>query len=323
MRACAGLAAAASVIFAAWSAPGPSLASLLRHGDAYRPRSGSPIGGRASSARFRRFGVHVGEPTSDLAAVPIVEPLTGMALVEIPAGRFTMGSPAAEAGRNADETPHDVVLTTPFLLGQHEVTQQEWRVIMHTSPSQFAGCGPRCPVERVNYHDVDAFVRALNAGHGALRFRLPTEAEWEFACRADTTTPFSTGANVTTDQANYNGHFPYDGFARGVYRETPTPAGTFPSNPWGLADMHGNVWEWTSDWYGRYAPGPAVDPQGPRDGDKKVIRGGSWYFDANSARCALRYTHAPADRGFSLGFRVAADRLPVQRSASGFSVRDR
>jgi formylglycine-generating enzyme required for sulfatase activity len=241
------------------------------------------------------------------AQAPIVEPRSGMIFVEIPAGRFTMGSGPSEASRNADEAPHEVVLSAPFLLGQHEVTQQEWQAVMHTSPSAFAACGPRCPVERVTYGDVEAFLRALNTASDVLHFRLPTEAEWEYACRAGTTTPFSTGANLTTDQANYNGNFPYAGFARGVYRQTPTPAGTFAANPWGLADMHGNVWEWTSDWYAPYPPGPVVDPHGPSAGEKRVIRGGSWYFDANSARCALRYTHAPADRGFSLGFRVAAD----------------
>jgi sulfatase modifying factor 1 len=150
----------------------------------------------------------------------------------------------------------------------------------------------------------------LNAAKGWPGFRLPTEAEWEYACRAGTTGPFSTGENVTTDQANYNGRFPYSSFATGEFRQRPTTVGSFPSNRWGLSDMHGNVWEWTADWYGAYAEDGAanIDPRGPDSGEKRVIRGGSWYFDANSARCGLRYTHAPQDRGFSLGFRLAADR---------------
>jgi formylglycine-generating enzyme required for sulfatase activity len=246
-------------------------------------------------------------------------------LVTIHAGRFLMGSPASEPSRNEDERQHEVTIVRAFLLGQHEVTQQEWRAVLGTTPSVFADCGPTCPVDNVSAADIDRFLAALNRASAAsppaarLHYRLPTEAEWEYACRAGTTTPFSTGPNLTTAQANYNGSYPYASFPKGVDRQGPTPAGTFPPNAWGLADMHGNVWEWTSDWY---APYGTADPHGPNDasrgrtftsgehvpGRKRVIRGGSWFFDANSARCALRYTHAPADRGFSLGFRVAADR---------------
>jgi formylglycine-generating enzyme required for sulfatase activity len=249
-----------------------------------------------------------------VTAVPrptLVEPVTGLALVEIPAGRFVMGSPPSEPGRNADEVPHTVTIGRPFLLGRHEVTQHEWRVLMNTSPSAHGGCD-ECPVERVDSFDVQAFLDALNrtavrSENPVLRrarFRLPTEAEWEYACRAGTTTPFSTGRNLTTAQANYNGRFPYPTFAPGQYRGHPTAVESFAPNAWGLYDMHGNVWEWTSDGYGPYG---AAQPGGADT--KKVIRGGSWYFDANSARCALRYTHRPQDRGFSLGFRVAADVL--------------
>jgi len=239
--------------------------------------------------------------------------VTGMTLVELPAGRFTMGSASSEAGRTADETIHDVEITRPFLLGRYEVTQQEWRTVMGTSPSHFADCGPDCPVENITFHDIELFLARVNERQGEMQYRLPTEAEWEYACRAGTTGPFSTGRNITTDQANYNGRFPYATFAPGIFREQPTPVGSFRSNRWGLADMHGNVWEWTGDWYGPYpeSGGANIDPHGPDspgDGAKRVIRGGSWYFDANSARCALRYTHAPQDRGFSLGFRLAADR---------------
>jgi formylglycine-generating enzyme required for sulfatase activity len=186
---------------------------------------------------------------------------------------------------------------------------------MGTSPSHFTACGPRCPVENVTFYEVEEFLSRLNArpvsATTALRYRLPTEAEWEYACRAHSTGPFSTGENLTTAQANYNGRFPYGSFPAGEFRQKPTPAGAFSPNTWGLHDMHGNVWEWTSDWHGPYGDGAAanIDPHGAASGEKRVIRGGSWFFDANSARCALRYMHAPQDKGFSLGFRVAADRV--------------
>lgn len=256
-------------------------------------------------------------PPPSAAPGDVRDPVSGMTFVEIPAGRFAMGSPGSEIGRNDDEILHDVTITRPFLLARHEVTQQQWTAVMDTSPSTFARCGPRCPVENVTFDDVRQFLRALNARDRAstvdapmLRYRLPTEAEWEYACRAGTTGPFSTGASITTAQANFSGRFPYAGSAQGEYRQRPVPVGTFPLNPWGLADMHGNLWEWTADWYGpiRDTAADHIDPYGPRSGEKRVIRGGSWYFDANSARCALRYTHAPGDKGFSLGFRVAADR---------------
>ncbi len=283
----------------------------------YTFANGNRVTTVASYGRFRRFDVSATEDISTPLG-HVVDRWTGMSLVELPAGRFTMGSAASEAGRNDDEMLHDVEISRPFLIGQFEVTQQEWRTVMGTSPSHFSGCGHRCPVENVTFFDVQQFLAKMNAhppapeSHDAsLRYRLPTEAEWEYACRARTTGPFWTGENLTTAQANYNGRFPYASFPAGEYRQKPTPAGTFPLNPWGLADVHGNVWEWTADWYAPYPESPAanIDPHGPPSGEKRVIRGGSWYFDANSARCALRYTHAPADKGFSVGFRVAADRV--------------
>jgi formylglycine-generating enzyme required for sulfatase activity len=286
------------------------IAVPLEMREQYTFPNGSRVNTIASYGRFRRFDVSASEDIRTPIATTI-DAWTGMALVELPAGRFTMGSASQETGRNDDELLHDVEITRPFLMGQNEVTQQEWRTVMGTSPSHFTSCGPRCPVENVTFADVQKFLDKLN-GHTpqTLRYRLPTEAEWEYACRARTTGPFSTGENLTTAQANYNGKQPYGSFPAGEFRQKTTPVGTFPLNPWGLADTHGNVWEWTSDWYGPY-PETAranIDPHGPASGDKRVIRGGSWFFDANSARCALRYTHAPPDKGYSLGFRVTADR---------------
>jgi sulfatase modifying factor 1 len=287
------------------------IAVPLEMREQYTFPGGNRVNTIASYGRFRRFDVNANEDIKTPIATT-AEPWTGMLFVELPPGRFTMGSATTEASRNDDELLHDVEITHAFLLGQTEVTQQQWRTVMGSAPSHFAGCGPRCPVENVNYAEVQKFLDKLNAHTPqTLRYRLPSEAEWEYACRARTTGPFSTGENLTTAQANYNGRQPYGSFPAGEFRQKPTPTGTFPLNPWGLADMHGNVWEWTSDWYGPYSDSRAanVDPRGAVSGDKRVIRGGSWLFDANSARCALRYTHAPQDKGFSLGFRVAADRL--------------
>ena len=287
----------------------------------YTFANGNRVHGVATYGRFRRFDVSAVEDIH--TPVPtVVEPWTGMAFVELPAGRFTMGSASSERGRNDDEVLHDVEITRPFLLGRFEVTQQEWRTVMGNAPSHFAACGSRCPVENVSFDEVQQFMARLNArtttasGQAVrLRFRLPSEAEWEYACRANTTGPFSTGENVTTAQANYNGTFPYPPAGKataGDFRHKPMAVGSFPFNPLGLADMHGNVWEWTADWYGPYSEIHAanIDPRGAASSDKRVIRGGSWAFDGNSARCGLRYTHAPRDRGYSLGFRVAAERLP-------------
>ena len=235
-----------------------------------------------------------------------IETTTGMVLVAIRPGSFMMGSPETEVGRNDDEYAHRVTIPHLFYMGRHEVTQTEWKHVMGSNPSFFAGC-ERCPVEQVNFDEVNHFLAKINAGTSSMRFRLPTEAEWEYACRAGTTTPFNTGTELSTDQANFDGRYPAADNEDGAAHEKTLPAGGYPPNAWGLYDMHGNVWEWTNDWYGPYEPRRDNDPRGADSGVKRVIRGGSWHFDANSARCALRYTHAPQDRGYSLGFRMVAE----------------
>ncbi|MCX6545173.1 MAG: formylglycine-generating enzyme family protein [Acidobacteria bacterium] len=239
-----------------------------------------------------------------------VEPDTRMVLVAIEPGSFVMGSPASEAGRNDDEQPHRITLSRRIYMGRYEVTQTEWQMVMGANPSRFSDCA-RCPVEQVNFYDVDDFLTRLTARSSAMRYRLPTEAEWEYACRAGTSTAYGLGDQLEARDANFNAS-PGEQVTPGSGAYRTRPVGSFAPNAWGLHDMHGNVWEWTNDFYGPYDAQADVDPRGPQAGTTRVIRGGSWYFDAASARCAQRYTHAPQDRGFSLGFRVVGE--PVERA---------
>jgi len=238
-----------------------------------------------------------------LAAAPPhwIEPVTGMDFVTVPAGRFVMGSPPDEPGREAQETRHEVTLTRAFQMGRLEVTQAQWTRVMGVNPSAFTG-GER-PVERVSWLEAQAFLRRLGALSPGSAFRLPTEAEWEYACRAGTTTAYATGATLGPDQA----HFRAAGGGGAADPRGTVRAGSFAANAWGLQDLSGNVWEWTEDEHCPYPEGAVRDPRPACGSALKVIRGGSWYFGADSARCALRYTHAPADRGFSLGFRVVRE----------------
>ena len=230
------------------------------------------------------------------------EPRTGMVFALVPAGRFLMGSPESERYREVQEVRHEVTISRPFFLGAFEVTQQQWRAVMATTPSWFGGGGRR-PVENVNWFEVQDFLRRMTAASGDGVFRLPTEAEWEYACRAGTTTAYHLGTSLTADQAMVDPRSSED--ATGAPGTGgPARVGAFAPNPWGLHDMHGNVWEWTADPHCDYPATGTTDPRPACSGPRKVIRGGSWYFRADSARCASRYTHRPQDRGFSLGFRV-------------------
>lgn len=234
------------------------------------------------------------------------EPLTGLQFVRIQSGRFTMGSPPGQPGRQSEETAHEVVLTRDFYLSVTEVTQRQWLAVMGSNPSTFSRAGLDAPVEQVSWHEVQTFLERLNA-RSSKRFRLPTEAEWEYACRAGTKTAYAFGDHLSTAQANYDGRFLLPGQAKGTFRGTTLPVRSFQPNAWGLYDMHGNVWEWCADEYCPYPTTPSTDPVNACGSPYKVIRGGSWYFGADSARSALRYTHEPHLRGFSIGFRVARD----------------
>ncbi|MHC6202907.1 formylglycine-generating enzyme family protein [Breznakiellaceae bacterium SP9] len=240
--------------------------------------------------------------------------------VRINAGTFMMGSPASEAGRSSDDGPqHSVSISKPFYMGKYEVTQKEWVNVMGSNPSYFEG--DNLPVEQVSWYDVINYCNKRSIKEGltpaytrsgdsvtwnksANGYRLPTEAEWEYACRAETTTPFSTGNNITTSQANYNGNYPYNGNSKGTYREKTTAVGSFAPNNWGLYDMHGNVWEWCWDWYGDYSSSSQTDPLGAASESIRVGRGGSWFNDAAYLRSAYRGYYAPTIRYNDLGFRV-------------------
>jgi formylglycine-generating enzyme required for sulfatase activity len=233
-----------------------------------------------------------------------IEARTGMVFVRVERGHFVMGSPPGEIGREAQETQHVVRLTHQFWLGAFEVTQRQWRIVMGSNPSHFQVDGDNRPVENVTWFEVQSFLERLTGQGAGSRFRLPTEAEWEYACRAGTHSPYSTGQALTHADANF-AESP-ESVAAG--RGGTAVVGAYGANPWGLHDMHGNVWEWTDSDYCPYSPAAVTNPVETCHSPFKVIRGGSWYFGEDSARCALRYTHRPRDRGFSLGFRVVRER---------------
>lgn len=225
-------------------------------------------------------------------------------MVWIPAGSFLMGSPASELERSSDEEQHRVSVKA-FQLGQTEVTQGLWQAVMGSNPSHFKDCGANCPVEQVSWEDAQAFIRKLNDQTGQ-KFRLPNEAEWEYAARAGTTTAFSTGETITSEQANFDGNYSYNGSARGVFRGKTTPAGNFQTNSFGLHDMHGNVWEWVQDCYVAYSEAPtdgsAVNPVSCT---RRVLRGGSWGYGPRGLRSADRDRNSPDVRNSYSGFRLA------------------
>ena len=231
----------------------------------------------------------------------------GMSFVLIPAGNFTMGSPTGERGRETTERKHSVTISKAFYLQTTEVTQRQWAQVMGSNPSHFKDCGDDCPVEQVSWDDAQEFIRKLNQKESGKGYRLPTEAEWEYACRAGTSTPFYMGRCVSTNQVNYNGDYPPGGCPKGENRKRTLSVASFPANPWGLYDMHGNVWEWCQDWYGDYPTAQVTDPTGPPTGDTRVLRGGSWYGGARSLRSAGRFRLRPVNRYINTGFRVARD----------------
>jgi formylglycine-generating enzyme required for sulfatase activity len=222
-------------------------------------------------------------------------------------GTFTMGSPTTEAGRGTNETEHNVTLTKGFYLGKYEVTQAQYEAVMtgntnslSATPSQWPN-NPNRPVEKVSWADAQIFLTRLNAQQSAnipagWAYVLPTESQWEYACRAGTSTTYSWGNDINATRANYS----VNGLSQ------TRDVGYYAANPLGFFDMHGNVWEWTADWYlAAYPTGnPVVDPTGPASGSTRVIRGGSWSGTGTPLRSANRYTTTPSARNYGIGFRV-------------------
>ncbi|GHU09966.1 hypothetical protein FACS1894151_08810 [Spirochaetia bacterium] len=248
-------------------------------------------------------------------------------MVRINGGTFMMGSPATEAGRYNREGPQHLVTVSGFSMSRYEVTQQEYEEVMGNNPSNWKGSD--LPVERVSWYNAVEYCNRRSVKEGltpvytisgtrvtwnrdaqadprSAGYRLPTEAEWEYACRAGTTGPFSTGNNITTNQANYNGYEPYNNNPRGVYRQKTVDAGSYAPNAWGLYDMHGNVWEWCWDWEddNTYDGGAQTNPVGADSGAVRAARGGSWSNYGQNLRSAYRGSYAPSDRSDNLGFRL-------------------
>ena len=270
---------------------------------------GSPTPHRMALSKLE-VGLKVGERFRDCPECPM--------MVVVPAGSFLMGSRESEKGRAGDEGPvHRVRFSAPFALGVAEVTFAQWDACEadrgcggHSPDDEGWGRGRR-PVINVSWEDAQAYVRWLSAKTGK-RYRLPSEAEWEYAARAGTRTPFHTGATISTDQANYDGNFTYGAGREGVYRQRTVPVATFGANEWGLHDVHGNVWEWTADcWNDRYAGAPA-DGSAWEYGNCsfRVLRGGSWLSIPMVLRSAHRDGSSTAARNFNESFRVARTLAP-------------
>ena len=227
------------------------------------------------------------------------------AFVFIAPGAFQMGSPEYETGRSSDETMHEVTLTKGFYMQKTPVTQGQWKAVMGNNPASCPDGGDDCPVESISWDECREFIKRLNAGETAL-YRLPTEAEWEYACRSESATPFVNGEISEL----YCGHDPLlceVGWYCGNSGRTIQPVAGKNPNAWGLYDLHGNVSEWCLDWYGEYGSDPQTDPLGPKSGPGRVIRGGSWFSNAKNCRSAARFHWPPNSRSDTIGFRLVRE----------------
>jgi len=256
------------------------------------------------------------QPTTDTRAKAITNSL-GDSFVLVPAGAFRMGAPDEEAGRRSNESPvHEVSITKQFYLAVNLVSQRSYLAVFGKNPAKFNdanGGGSDHPVEMVSHDDAVAYCRLLSARPeekaAGRTYRLPTEAEWEYACRAGSVSPFSFGATFTSAQGTFDARFPYGGTAPAAAAEGTTPVGKFPANTFALCDMHGNVWEWCADWYDEryYVSATLRDPTGPATGTMRVLRGGSWRNQGDRCRAAYRNALAPYQKDSATGFRMVLE----------------
>ena len=256
-----------------------------------------------------------------LAYRELLAPGVELTLMRIPAGSFLMGAAEEEEGSRANERPLHRVQVGEFLMGRTPVTQAQWRAVaewepkegekpwgmdLDPDPSRFKGANR--PVENVDWAQAREFCRRLRQRTGK-NYHLPSEARWEYACRADTITPFHSGTTLTTDLANYNSSYSYRDGPKGAYRQETVEVASFPGNAWGLYDMHGNVWEWCADhWHDTYNGAPADGSPWINDNSNDVgirlLRGGSWFYAPGCCRSAYRFSHHPDYRHDDVGFRV-------------------
>lgn len=287
------------------------------------------------------FGAVAASAEEDDAASFLVEKIPEN-FVLIPGGTFQMGSPETENWRSADEAQHTVTVGD-FYMDRYELTQSEYARLMGDNPSSFSG--DRLPVEGVSWLDAVAYCNARSAEEGlapaytidsasvtwnlnADGYRLPTEAEWEYACRAGTLAPFNTETSISPEESNYYGHYPYEieenYFSQGnlttqpgEYRQTTVDVDSFAPNAWGLYNMHGNVGEWVWDYYGAYETAEQINPTGPSTGTLRVYRGGGWNDFAKNVRSSYRATLAEDKGSFNLGIRLARGAVATEGSVVG------
>ena len=265
----------------------------------------SALGSSAhSEERTKRAEVVALKPVSneDLSKRVRFKNNFGMEFVLIAPGTFLMGMSTSDDTKNFPRA-HNVTLRREFYMQITEVTQGQWKAIMGDNPSFYKKCGDDCPVEQVSWNEVQLFIKRLNDFEKTDAYRLPTESEWEYTCRAGTKSPFSFGECLSTTQANYCGNNPLYGCEKGLYRGKPVAVEDFPANTWGLIGMHGNVWEWCQGWF-KYTTDAAASSTVPSSGVFRVIRGGGWNSYAEACRSGNRSGIRP-DEGFAnLGFRL-------------------